>query len=190
MFQHSVAGGFGLVESFKGRAGDPDRATALINQSPRRQKTGASVKAWTAGAFMADYERIAFARCAPNFHVLDGTVELQGHRQPVPLVEQHPAQRTLGPTSSLRLPRLIEVAIGFAHVATRQGCGAARFMDCVRRAATSLADLGCDPIEIRYSAIPRRATGREQQAERWISSFQEQKCQTGLSGLTLRPKKA
>ena len=42
VFQHRVASGFGLVEIFKGRAGDPDRATAFINRTPRRQITGAS----------------------------------------------------------------------------------------------------------------------------------------------------
>ena len=87
-FQHRVASGLGLVEIFKGRAGDPDRAAAFINRTPRRQITGASVKAWTCGALITDHERIAFASCAPYFHVLDGTVELQGHCQSVPLVER------------------------------------------------------------------------------------------------------
>ena len=81
VFQHRVASGFGLVESFKWRAGDPDRATASVNRTPRRHITGASVKAGTGWAFIADHERIALAGCAPYFHVLDGTVELQGHCQ-------------------------------------------------------------------------------------------------------------
>jgi hypothetical protein len=41
------------------------------------------VKAGTSGAFIADHERIALAGCAPYFHVLYGTMELQGHCQSV-----------------------------------------------------------------------------------------------------------
>ena len=83
VFQHRVAGGFGLVKSFEGRTSDPDRAPASINRTPRRHITGASVKALTSRAFMADHEGIALAACAPYFHVLDGTMELQGHCQSV-----------------------------------------------------------------------------------------------------------
>ena len=38
------------------------------------------MKAVTAGALIGDNERKAVAACAPHFHSLDGTVELQGHR--------------------------------------------------------------------------------------------------------------
>jgi len=65
VFEHRVAGGFGLVESFKGRDGDPDRATAFANRTPRRDITGAPVKAGTGWAFIADHERIALAGRAP-----------------------------------------------------------------------------------------------------------------------------
>src|ERR1700736_4770561 len=39
------------------------------------------MKAGTGGVFVADHERIAVAVCAPYFHLLCGTVEVQGHCQ-------------------------------------------------------------------------------------------------------------
>jgi hypothetical protein len=39
------------------------------------------VKAGTGEALKGDHERKAVAAPAPDFHVLDGTVELQGHQQ-------------------------------------------------------------------------------------------------------------
>ena len=79
MFQRGVAGFLSLGERFEGRASGPDRATALIERAPRRHIAGAPVKAGTGGALKGDHERKAVAACAPDFHVLDGTVELQGH---------------------------------------------------------------------------------------------------------------
>jgi hypothetical protein len=39
------------------------------------------VKAGTGRTFETDHERIAVADCAPYFHLIDSTVELQGHCQ-------------------------------------------------------------------------------------------------------------
>ena len=39
------------------------------------------MEAMTGGVLMSDHERKAIEAGAPYFHVLDGTVELQGHPQ-------------------------------------------------------------------------------------------------------------
>jgi len=80
--QHGHAGFFGLSERFKGRASDLDGALVLIYRTPRRHEAGASVKAWTAAAFITDHKRKTVAARVPYFHVLKGTndaCELHGH---------------------------------------------------------------------------------------------------------------
>ena len=61
---------------------EPPILTALPLPMARRHDAhiaGAPAKAGAGGALIADHERKACAACAPYFHVLDGTVELQGH---------------------------------------------------------------------------------------------------------------
>src|SRR5258708_36499643 len=74
VFQHGLAGFFGLSQRFEGRAADLDGARFLMmDRTPGRHEAGSSVKAGTAAALIADHERKAIAAPAPYFHVRDGT---------------------------------------------------------------------------------------------------------------------
>jgi hypothetical protein len=80
--EHGMARSFGLRERSKGRATQLDCGRIAIELAPGGHEAGASVKAGTAPALVADNERKAVAGCAPDFHVLDGTndaAEVQGH---------------------------------------------------------------------------------------------------------------
>lgn len=78
-------------------------------------------------ALVADHERKAVATCAPNFHVVNGTVELQGHQQLLNSLEDAdpsaPALKAVKqeegrPLSFLRL----DVGRARAHVRRRGNC--------------------------------------------------------------------
>jgi hypothetical protein len=79
MLGHVAAGSFGLSQCSEGRPADLDRAIVLVEWSPTRQVSGASVKAWTGRALQADHKREAIAARAPDLHVFDGPVKLQWH---------------------------------------------------------------------------------------------------------------
>src|SRR5204862_6404117 len=71
-----------LGEGRKGRAADLNRASVLIDRTPRRHKASASPKAGTAVALITDHERKAVSISVPYFHVFDATDdadELHGH---------------------------------------------------------------------------------------------------------------
>jgi hypothetical protein len=82
VFQHGLAGFFGLSQRFEGRAADLDGARFLMmDRTPRRHEAGSSVKAGTVAALITDHERKAVAAPAPYFHVRDGT-KLPGRIRP------------------------------------------------------------------------------------------------------------
>ncbi|MBV9531911.1 MAG: hypothetical protein JO283_12795 [Bradyrhizobium sp.] len=75
MFQHDLAGCFGLGERLEGRATNFDGGPVLMNGTPGGYETGLSMKAGTAAGLEADNERKAVAVRVPDLHVLDRIFE-------------------------------------------------------------------------------------------------------------------